>query len=313
MTGAVSHCPDAHCITAPPRCPICAGDTVRASLHTPSSFWRCKICRTAHLHPQPTQESLEQYYEAFHLSRDQGGVFEDFETRSAADFPRKARIVAGHLGKIGDGRRAPRTVLDFGCGKGLFVREVSDLGLEAEGIDLSRTATRAGTEELNIEGLRAGNLDEQDDWYGKFDAATAWATIEHLPNPRSFLKSLRRVLKPRGYLFIDTGLADDFLDRHAPGLIQWYDIPQHLFVFSRSGIERLLSESGFEVVAVDANFERSRLRRLVKCFRNRLLVAASACLFRVALGANAYGRMRMESKMPFGSLMFVVARMEAER
>ncbi len=294
---------------AGPLCPVCAGRTSRASHHLCCSYWRCHACGTAHLHPQPSQQELARYYESFHLPAEQGGVFEAFENRTGADFPAKGRIVAKYLEERGQTGNQRRRALDVGCGKGLFVRECRRLGLSAEGIDVSATAIRRGAQECGTDGLRVGSLDEQVDWRGTFDAVTTWATIEHVPDPRCFLASLRRVLKPGGYLFVDTGLAGDFVERHAPGLVQWYDPPQHLFVLSRRGMVKLLQHSGFELIKLDTNFERSRARRLVKGVRNRFLAAAGACLFRTALGADAYRRMRMESKLPFGSLMFVVARL----
>jgi hypothetical protein len=76
-------------------------------------------------------------------------------------------------------------------------------------------------------------------------------------------------------------------------------------------MEGLLNEAGFDVIRFDLNFERSRARRLAKQLRNCGLALLGNFMFRIALGREAYGRMRMESKMPFGSLMFVVARKRA--
>lgn len=236
-------------------------------------------------------------------------MFADFEDRMAADFPAKARVVAHHLGWRPGNLGGPPRILDVGCGKGFFVRELSRFGFQVEGIDLSATAIKAGTEKWGISGLRVGRLEFQEDWADRFDAVTAWATIEHTPDPRAFLKSISRCLKPGGYLFLDTGLAGDFIDRYAPGLIQWYDAPQHLFVFSRSGLEILLKESGFSIISCDTSFERTKTRRILKFLRNRLLAIASSFLFLFSLGPKAYGRMRMEAKLPFGSLIFIVARL----
>jgi len=293
----------------PPLCPVCGHATARASLHTPSSYWRCPECRTAHLHPQPSDEFLAQFYEQFHLPAAEGGLFEQFEERTAADFPAKAALVAKHLGwSKGYAGPAPR-VLDVGCGKGYFVRALAELGMAGEGIDLSAHAVAEGARQ-GIAGLRAGRLEDQAQWVGQFDAVTAWATIEHLPDPRAFLQAIRQALKPGGLLFLDTGLGGDFVDDWAPGLIQWFDAPQHLFVHSRPGMEKLARELNFKIEKFDSNFERNLPRRWVKFVRNRLIALAGVGIFRLGLGKAVYDRMRMEAKMPFGSLMFVVARLE---
>jgi SAM-dependent methyltransferase len=184
---------------------------------------------------------------------------------------------------------------------------MAGLGFKAEGIDASHAGVEAGGQ-LGIAGLHAGLLEQQTSWDGRFDAVTAWATIEHLPSPREFLRAAHRLLKPGGLLFLDTGLADDFVDRMAPGLVQWFDSPQHLFVFSAAALKGLLAEVGFLVLKVDPNFERSMARRIAKLVRNRILALAGKCLFRPALGRQVFQQMRMETKLPFGSLVFVVAR-----
>ena len=212
-----------------------------------------------------------------------------------------------HLGGRKDQAASAPRVLDVGCGKGFFVRELTGCGVQAEGIDISQAAIQEGSR-LGISGLHAGRIEDRTDWHGCFDAVTAWATIEHLLDPLSFLQALRRVLKPGGLLFLDTGLGGDFVDRWAPGLIQWYDVPQHLFVFSRLGMERLLHDARFALAEFDLNFERTPTRRLLKAVRNRALAVAGSAVLRLGLGARAFHRLRMESKMPFGSLMFVVAR-----
>lgn len=294
------------CATTP-RCPICSGETEQASAHVPYAYWRCHACGTAHLHPQPGPDDLATFYESFH---EPDGEFAAFEDRMALDFPQKARRVAASVrAQAADTRQtgSPR-VLDVGCGKGLFVRALRDVGLDAEGFDISHTAVETGTKDLGITGLRAGDLDKQTDWHGRFAAVTVWATIEHVAEPVQFLATIGHFLEPGGQLFLDTGLAGDLVDRWIPGMTQWYDPPQHLYVFSRGGIEHLLAEAEFTLKSFDPHFERSPGRRAAKYLRNRLVAVGGRCLFRAALGRDGYRRMRMECKVPVGSLMFVVAR-----
>ena len=51
---------------------------------------------------------------------------------------------------------------------------------------------------------------------------------------------------------------------------------------------------------------------MLKLVRNTLLAFAGATVFRSALGADTFKRMKMESKMPFGSLIFIVAKLETD-
>jgi SAM-dependent methyltransferase len=286
-------------------CPICGGVALRSSVHFMFSYYKCINCHTAHLFPQPSERQLQEYYTTFHLPEENGGIFAPFEERTMADFPSKAKIISKFL-STSNLVAAPQ-VLDVGCGKGFFVRELAKMDIPAQGIDISRRAVAEGAQRFGLN-LREGRLEHQSDWEHKFDAVSAFATIEHVTDPMSFLKSAHRVLKTGGYLFLDTGLCDDFVGRHAPGLVQWFDCPQHLFVFGRFGLSKVLDDAGFDAITFDPNFERTLLRKYIKSFRNRSLVLAASFLFRIGLGKPTYQRMKMESKMPFGSLAFVVAR-----
>ena len=269
------------------------------------SYYKCIDCHTAHLFPQPSERQLQEYYVEFHLPGEEGGIFAAFEERTQADFPSKAKMISNFLSN--NNLKAAPQVLDVGCGKGFFVRELAKMDIPAQGIDISGRAVAEGVQRFGLN-LREGRLEYQPDWDNKFDAVSALATIEHVPDPALLLKSIHRVLKAGGRLFLDTGLCDDFVGLHAPGLVQWFDCPQHLFVFGRSGLLKLLDDAGFDVITFDSNFERTFLRKCIKSIRNRSLVLAASLLFRIGLGKPAYQRMKMESKMPFGSLAFVVAR-----
>jgi len=291
-----------------PRCLLCGGPSRLRARQRPWVYWQCRDCGSAFLWPQPKPEELAAFYESFHLPCDRGGIIEEFEARMQVDFPAKAERVQKGLRSWGPPGSEARDVLDLGCGKGLFVKELMSCGLNAEGIDVSATAVEAGRAAHGAVSLRVGWLGNQSDWVARFDAVTSWATIEHVRDPQGLLRAVKRALKPGGLFFFDTGLVGDFVDRHAPGLVQWFDAPQHLFVFSWRGLERLLADCGFSVLDHDLNYERTRRRRLVKTIRNRSLALAGKLLFRFALGSETFERMKMETKMPFGSLVSVVAR-----
>ena len=264
-------------------CPICGGNAVRATEHYPAAYWRCEACGTSHLFPQPSGAELDDFYEQYHAGTSENVGFARFEARTAQDFPTKASLVQQMLA----GSRAPHNcnwrVLDVGCGKGVFVRELQRLGIDAEGIDVSTEAIQAGAA-AGVTSLRSGHVETQSEWHGRFDAVTMFATIEHSPDPLALVRAAHYVLKPGGLLFLDTGVCDDFAARWVPGLIQWYHPPEHLFVFSTHGLRHLMTRAGFAVAALDrrgkAAAQRSRrpcrLRGDHDAFRQRRIRAHAA-------------------------------------
>ncbi|MHB8901445.1 MAG: class I SAM-dependent methyltransferase [Thermoguttaceae bacterium] len=217
----------------------------------------------------------------------------------AKDFALKLRRVKARLGNSGS------RILDLGCGKGYFVKACLEAGLKAEGLDLSPSAIRYANEVLGVPAI-CGRIEDVPGDVARYDAVSFWATIEHVPDPLGTLLSIKRTLKSGGYLFLDTGIGYDWLDRLLPGVCQWYDPPQHLYVFSKGSMTNLLARAGFTVVQFDPCFERSFVRKSVRTARN--LVAATA----IRLIAEATRLRSIEpftfTRFPLGNLMHVVAR-----
>jgi len=118
------------------------------------------------------------------------------------------------------------------------------------------------------------------------------------------LTAIRGALNENGYLILDTGIGDDWLDRLLPGVVQWYDPPQHLFVFSSDGITRLLQRNGFRVISLEKNFERNSFRRAVRFVRGVLVggLLRATAVVTVLKATPPYF-----TRFPVGNLMQIVA------
>jgi len=291
------------------QCLICAGAVRPSVVHGGYTYYDCVSCGTSQLLPQPSAEDLARYYHKFHLAAVAGGVYEEFESRVQADFIAKCKHIRKHIPR----ERSPQKLLDVGCGKGFFLREAEAQGFVAEGIDLSSTAVEYAIRELGVR-VRQGSIDtlREPAWERSFDAVTSWATLEHVPDPLLVLKGIRRVLKPGAYLFLDTGLGHTFWERFLPGHSQWYDAPQHLFVFSRRGLLTLLEQAGFIICKTYTNWERDPMRRFMKAFRNYALSISIFPTAWVALGRGRFEMAKREAKWPMGQLVSIVATKKAD-
>jgi SAM-dependent methyltransferase len=283
---------------AKPACPICDAPSRPAYWAAEYKMYRCTSCGTAFVHPAPGPDVLRAFYDRFHQSDSAGGCYDQFEARMQSDFPAKVRLVRQAMSAGAAGR-----VLDVGCGKGFFVKACADAGLDAGGIDLSESGVHYARQTLGVRAT-CGDLHDLAGTLGEYDIVTFWATIEHLPDPVGTLRDIARVLRPGGTLLCDTGIGDDWLDRLLPGVVQWYDPPQHLFVFSARGITRAMDRAGLTVRAIDRSFERSGARRFARRMRNGVLAAGLRM-------AAAVGRMRAGefefTRYPLGNLMSVRA------
>jgi len=81
---------------------------------------------------------------------------------------------------------------------------------------------------------------------GYFDAVVATHLIEHLNDPRSFLKEARRAMRPDGRLYLVTPNADGF-QAVLKGSKWRSAIRDHLYLFSVRTLGALLLSEGFDV------------------------------------------------------------------
>lgn len=106
-------------------------------------------------------------------------------------------------------------VLDIGCGGGLFLSLLERGGAVATGIELSDSrAQYAKTKhglEIHKRPIESGFW--QRNYAGYFDAVTLWDVIEHVNYPFQTLQRAANVLKPGGFLLIDTPCRDSFYHR----------------------------------------------------------------------------------------------------
>lgn len=214
-----------------PRCRLCSNDLepdLRRVLD-PQSFeiFEIRSCRTCGLKqtfPQPTD--LNRYYGAvYHGGRH--GLTASYCVR------RRLRLLRQASGSNFRHRR----LLDVGCGDGSFL-----LGAKKEGWDVFGT-------EMNAVIARAKGLDVRDslnDFAGEelFDCLTLWHSFEHMPNPAQTLNQLVSLLSPSGVLIVAVPDAGGLQAQLFGPKWFHYDVPRHLFHFTRNSLSRLLETSG---------------------------------------------------------------------
>lgn len=281
-----------------PKCVICDGASRPHWMLGSHRLYRCDGCGNSFCYPVPTDEELAHYYRTYHLSASEGGLYDVVDARMQADFPAKLAMIR-KLGPVG-------RLLDVGCGKGYFVDYCSRQGIQAQGIDLSASAIEYA--KANHQGeYYCGKLEQAselgfEDPDQLFDTMTMWATIEHVSDPASLLRAAMSRLNVGGMLHLDTGIGNDWMDRWLPGNVQWYDPPQHLFVFSEQGMRKLCEDVGFKIVRYTGCFERTAARWWMRVVRNGVATLLFATVAR-ALGLTK--SMKQTTRFPMGNLQSI--------
>jgi SAM-dependent methyltransferase len=148
---------------------------------------------------------------------------------------RYRRVLAKVAGK------APRRLLDVGCGDGAFLwvahRALPECSLE--GLDPNPDARRLCAEMLSHHGL---SLPVHSAWEAvpshAFDAVTCSEVIEHVSDPDGLLRQIRRVLRPGGIAVITTPIR----------LTEEPGDPNHRMEWFPGEFRRLCDGSGMELV-----------------------------------------------------------------
>ena len=140
-----------------------------------------------------------------------------------------------------------KSVVDFGCGRGSFLRSIDRVTLSATGIELQASFRAA----LNRDGIMCSRSIREIS--SPVDTIFAFHVVEHLPDPLASLKELKRLLDPvNGSLIIEVPNANDFLISQlgCQAFIDHTLWSQHLVLHTRESLNNLLKASGFSKVLI---------------------------------------------------------------
>ncbi len=181
--------------------------------------------------------------------------------------------------------------LDIGAGVGFYPHLLADTGASVRGIEpgsLNRDFAKQKFG-LDLDPHFIDHPDWQEGTRDTFDQATLWDVIEHVNFPKATLAQTFTVLKPGGWLFLDTPSQDslyyrisEYVCRSSHGrnplfLSSLYSSARygHKQIFRPQQLAQLLKQVGFELVTVKGCHD---LNLPVPRGLNTLINAAAALL-----------------------------------
>lgn len=149
---------------------------------------------------------------------------------------RKANLIDTHAIK-------DKTVLDIGAGTGDFLVAAKKRNWLVEGVepnDKARMRARVKGIDLNSEVTALKGK--------KFEVITLWHVLEHLPDLEDQIKKIISLMEDKGTLVIAVPNFKSYDADHYQNFWAAYDVPRHLWHFSRTSIETLFSKYGMQVI-----------------------------------------------------------------
>lgn len=94
-----------------------------------------------------------------------------------------------------------KSVLEVGCGTGLFASSVAKKGANVLGIDFSKKGIEIAKKKYQMSNLQFLHQDVKN-IKGKYDVIVSIGTLEHMDDPLKTLKLMKKHLKPKGKIII---------------------------------------------------------------------------------------------------------------
>lgn len=159
-------------------------------------------------------------------------------------------------------------LLDVGAAAGFILKGFTEEGWDGIGLEPNQTMASYGIEELGLD-MRTGTL-ESTVLNERFDLITMAQVVAHFYDPISAFENACSLLKPKGYLFIETWDRDSFSARLFGKHWHEYSPPSVLHWFSRDSLSDILAKIGFEEVAKGRMVKRLSGRHIRSLLSYRL-------------------------------------------
>lgn len=195
--------------------------------------------------PQPTLKNLPKYY-----------LSENYISHS--DNKRNFFEIVYHLVKVISLRRKLRIInssspkeknlLDSGCGTGDFLLAAKKNNWNVIGIEPNEKARKIANRKTNNAVFGVEHIQKLKPHY--FDVITLWHVLEHIPKYEDYLSLLKKLLKPEGTLIIAVPNFKSYDAHFYKNYWAGYDVPRHLWHFSKESISKLAKRQDMEVVKI---------------------------------------------------------------
>lgn len=203
----------------------------------------CKSCGFKFTNPRPDNSVLGNYYKAesyvSHTNSKKGIVNKLYHIVRNHTIKKKIKLISSYVSR--------GTILDYGCGTGMFLAACKSADWETVGMEPDDSARQIASQQ-NLNLFADKQLIQTYVAEKQFDAITLWHVLEHVTDMLETLAFFKQKLKQNGVLIIAVPNhvsfdADSYKEHWAA-----YDVPRHLHHFELKSMKSLIENAGFQLI-----------------------------------------------------------------
>ena len=203
---------------------------------------RCLDCGLMYAHPKAAP-NLASYVAAGETG--DAVSLEDREVMRSFDKLQDYEPVGLELRRLMPGGK---TLLEVGCHAGVLLERFRHQGWSVSGVEPDASAARFARSHYGLD-VRASTLEDAGYERSSFDAVVMLHVIEHLDDPAATLRAAARVLRPHGWLVIETPVYDTLMYRLLGRRERSLSCDGHIVFYTGRTLAALVAKCGFELVS----------------------------------------------------------------
>ena len=192
------------------------------------------------LKTNPIPPNIEKYYESkdyISHHQDSGSLKEKvYKFAQSFNLNYKRNIVAKETFRNAK-------ILDYGCGAGEFIKYIEE-DFQTLGFEPNHSARTAAQKKVNKTKIIS---DISEVGNNSLDVITLWHVFEHIDNQEDILNTFYNKLNTKGLLIIAVPNHTSYDAEYYKEFWAAYDVPRHIFHFSKSGMEKLFNSEKWKL------------------------------------------------------------------
>lgn len=200
----------------------------------------CKSCNFKFTNPRPSDSEIGRYYKSedyvSHTNTKKGLINKLYHAIRSYTLKKKLALISQYVSR--------GTILDYGCGTGMFLRTCKEAGWKTYGFEPDQDAKGIAVGGVLI--VDSSKEDIKQKLAGaKLDVITLWHVLEHVTDLKLTLQFFKDNLSDEGRLIIAVPNYTSFDAELYKEFWAGYDVPRHIYHFEINTITKLLAQFGF--------------------------------------------------------------------